>query len=73
MRSVRIGLLLVLISTIASAYLSSAAPPDAETSPEPEVLEPPPSKSTPTESSDDSHSQLPQHAPGEVIGVPMFA
>jgi hypothetical protein len=73
MRSVRIGLLLVLISTIASAYLSSAAPPDAETSPEPKVLETPPSKSTPTESSDDSHSQLPQHAPGEVIGVPMFA
>lgn len=73
MRSVRIGLLLVLIPTIGSAYLSSAQRRDDDSSSAPKTLEAPASKSPPAESREDAQSQAPQHAPGEVIGVPMLA
>jgi hypothetical protein len=68
----RLGLLLILIPMIASAaFMLKDASEHARPAPEPKKLEAP--SSTPTESSDDSHSQIPQRAPGEVIGVPMLA
>jgi hypothetical protein len=44
----------------------------ARPAPAPKKIETPAS-TTPTESSDDAHSQIPQRPPGEIIGVPMFA
>jgi hypothetical protein len=68
----RLGLMLVLIPMIASAALAlKDSAEHARPAPAPKKLEVP--QSTPTESSDDSHSQVPQRPPGEVIGVPMFA
>jgi hypothetical protein len=69
----RLGLLLVLIPMIASAALVlKDAAEHARPAPQPKPLET--TEPTPSESSsDDSHSQVPQHSPGEVIGVPMFA
>ena len=68
----RFGLLLVVIPMFASAALVlKDAAEHARPAPAPKKLEAP--SSTPTESSDDSHSQVPQRPPGEIIGVPMFA
>jgi hypothetical protein len=68
----RLGLLLVLIPMIASAaFVLKDAAEHARPTPAPKKLEAP--SSTPTESSDDSHSQVPQRPPGEIIGVPMLA
>jgi hypothetical protein len=68
----RFGLLLVLIPMIASAALVlKDASERAHPAPPPKKLQSP--ESTPTESSDESRSQVPQHSPGEVIGVPMLA
>ena len=68
----RFGLLLVLIPMIASAALVlKDAAEHARPAPAPKKLEVPASPAN--ESSDDSHSQVPQHSPGEVIGVPMLA
>ena len=68
----RFGLLLVLIPMIASAALVlKDAAEHARPAPTQKPLET--TEPTPSESSDDSHSQVPQHSPGEVIGVPMFA
>ena len=72
----RFGLLLVLIPMIASAALvlkdaAEHARPAPAPAPAPKKLEVPASPAN--ESSDDSHSQVPQHSPGEVIGVPMLA
>jgi hypothetical protein len=71
----RLGLLLILLPMIASAaFLLADSSERARPAPSPKKLETPSPASTPTtESSDDAHSQLPQPAPGEVIGVPMFA
>jgi hypothetical protein len=72
----RLGLLLILLPMIASAaFVLADSSERAHRAPAPKKLEtPPPVSTTPaTESSDDAHSQLPQPAPGEVIGVPMFA
>jgi hypothetical protein len=69
----RLGLLLVVIPMIASAALVlKDAAEHARPAPAPKKIETPAS-TTPTESSDDSHSQVPQRPRGEVIGVPMFA
>jgi len=69
----RFGLLLVLIPMIASAALiMKDASEHARPAPAPKKHVAP--HATPTESSsDDSHSQIPQRSPGEVIGVPMLA
>ena len=68
----RLGLLLVLIPMIASAALVwKDAAEHARPAPAPKKLEAP--HPTPSESSDDSHSQIPSRPPGEVIGVPMLA
>jgi hypothetical protein len=69
----RLGLLLVLIPMIASAaFVLKDSAERARPAPAPKKLEAP--ATTPkNESSDESRSQLPQHPPGEVIGVPMFA
>jgi hypothetical protein len=72
----RLGLLLILLPMISSAaFVLADSSERAHRAPAPKKLEtPPPVSTTPaTESSDDAHSQLPQPAPGEVIGVPMFA
>jgi hypothetical protein len=67
----RFGLLLVLIPAIGSAaYVLSDPAQEASPRPAPKTLEAPQSK--PVER-DDAQSQTPQHEPGEVIGVPMFA
>jgi hypothetical protein len=69
----RLGLLLVVIPMLASAALVlKDAAEHARPAPAPKKIEAPAS-TTPTESSDDSHSQVPPRAPGEVIGVPMLA
>jgi hypothetical protein len=66
----RLGLLLIVIPAIASAALvlkdtaEHAHPRSA-----PKSLEAPKAKP----SDRDAQSQAPQHAPGEVIGVPMLA
>jgi hypothetical protein len=68
----RLGLLLVLIPMIASAALVwKDASEHPRPAPAPKKLDAP--SSTPTESSDDSHSRVPQRPSGEVIGVPMLA
>jgi len=70
----RFGLLLVLIPMIASAALvlkDAAEHARPAPAPAPKKLEVP--ASPPNESSDESRSQVPQHSPGEVIGVPMLA
>jgi hypothetical protein len=68
----RLGLLLILIPMIASAaFVLKDSSERARPAPAPKKLEAP--SSTPTESSDDAHSQVPPHSSGEVIGVPMFA
>ena len=68
----RLALLLILIPMIASAaFVLKDSAEHARPAPAPKKLEAP--ASTPTESSDDSHSQIPQRPPGEVIGVPMLA
>lgn len=69
----RFGLLLVVIPMIASAALVlKDAAEHARPAPTPkQQLEAP--ESTPSESSNESQSQVPQHSPGEVIGVPMLA
>jgi hypothetical protein len=67
----RLGLLLVLIPMIASAALvMKDAAEHARPEPAPKLEAP---ASPENESSDESRSQVPQHSPGEVIGVPMFA
>jgi hypothetical protein len=73
MRSERVGLLLVLIPTFGSAaFLLADSAQDAEPVPPPKKIEAP--ASTPTKSSDESHSQVPQQqSPGEIIGIPMLA
>jgi hypothetical protein len=72
MRTSQVGLLLVLISTIGSAaFLVTDAASDADAAPAPKKIVAP--RSTPAESSDESHSQVPQQSPGEVIGIPMLA
>ena len=69
----RLGLLLILIPMIASAALvMKEASEHARPAPAPKKIQAP-AATTPTESSDDSHSQIPQRPSGEVIGVPMFA
>ncbi|HKQ13038.1 MAG TPA: hypothetical protein VJT80_06355 [Steroidobacteraceae bacterium] len=68
----RLGLLLILIPMIASAALAlKESSEHARPAPAPKKLEAP--HATPTESSDDSRSRVPQRPPGEVIGVPMLA
>lgn len=69
----RFGLLLILIPMFASAALVLKDSAErAHPAPAPKKLEAP--VATPkNESSDESRSQLPQHPPGEVIGVPMLA
>jgi hypothetical protein len=71
MHRTRLGLLLVLIpATIGpAAYILSTSAQDTSPRPAPKSLETP----RPVESSDDSHSQAPQHSAPEVIGVPMLA
>ena len=70
----RFGLLLILIPMIASAALAlKDSAEHARPAPAPKKLEVPASTPAETESSDDAHSQVPQHPPGEVIGVPMVA
>lgn len=67
----RLGLLLVLIPMIASAaFVLSDSAEHARPAPAPKA--PPATQSKPAER-DEAHSQAPQHAPGEVIGVPMLA
>jgi hypothetical protein len=75
MRSERVGLLLVLICTFGSAgFLLADSASDADSTPAPEKIEAPASTPAPAESSDESHSQVPQQqSPGEVIGIPMLA
>jgi hypothetical protein len=69
----RLGLLLVLIPMIASAaFVMKDSAERAHRAPAPKQLEAPTSAPK-NESSDESRSQLPQHPPGEVIGVPMLA
>ena len=69
----RLGLLLILIPVIASTALAMKDSSErAHPAPAPKKLEAPASAPK-NESSDESRSQLPQHPPGEVIGVPMFA
>ena len=69
----RLGLLLILLPMIASAaFVLADASERAHRAPAPKKLEAPASAPE-NESSDESRSQLPQHPPGEVIGVPMFA
>ena len=69
----RFGLLLILIPMFASAALVLKDSAErAQRVPVPKKIEAP--AATPkNESSDESHSQVPQHPPGEVIGVPMLA
>jgi len=69
----RFGLLLILIPMFASAALVLKDSAErAHRAPAPKKLEAP--ATTPkNESSDEAHSQVPQHPPGEVIGVPMLA
>ena len=69
----RFGLLLILIPMFASAALVLKDSAErAHRAPAPKKLEAP--AATPkNESSDEAHSQVPQHPPGEVIGVPMLA
>jgi len=72
MRSDRVGLLLVLIPTFGSAaFLLADSVSDADAEPAPKKIEAP--QSTPNDASDESHSQVPQPSPGEVIGIPMLA
>ena len=68
----RLGLLLVLIPTIASAalVLMDSAEHARPAPPAPKTLEAP--KSTPVER-DDAQSQAPLQSSGEVIGIPMLA
>ena len=68
----RFGLLLILIPMFASAALVLKDSAErAQHAPAPKKLEAPTPKN---ESSDESRTQqLPQHPPGEVIGVPMLA
>jgi hypothetical protein len=68
----RLGLLLILLPMIASAaFMLKDASEHVRPAPAPKKLEGP--SSSPTRSSDDSHSQVPQRPPGEIIGVPMLA
>ena len=67
----RLGLLLILIPMIASAAFVLADSAE-RARPAPKKLEAP-AAAPKNESSDESRSQLPQHSPGEVIGVPMLA
>jgi len=70
----RLGLLLILLPMLASAaFVLADASERAHRAPAPKKLEAPPSAPK-NESSDESRTQqLPQHPPGEVIGVPMVA
>ena len=68
----RLGLLLVLIpATIGpAAYILSTSAQDTT----PRAVPRPLKEAKPSESTDDSHSQGPQHSSsGEVIGIPMLA
>ena len=65
----RLGLLLVLIPTIASAALVLMDSAE-QARPAPKPLEAP--KSLPAER-DDAQSQAPLQSSGEVIGIPMLA
>jgi hypothetical protein len=68
----RLGLLLILIPMIASAaFVIKDASEHARPAPAPKKIEAP--EATPPEAPDEAQSQVPQHSPGEVIGVPMFA
>lgn len=70
----RLGLLLILIPMIASAALVLKDAADhARPAPAPKKLEAPRPPPPPSEPSDEAQSQVPQHPPGEVIGVPMLA
>ena len=67
----RLGLLLILIPAIASAaFVVADSAEHARAKPAPKTLEAPQAKPS---DRDDAQSQAPQHSPGEVIGVPMFA
>jgi hypothetical protein len=69
----RLGLLLILIPMIASAaFALKDSAERARPAPAPKKLETPRLPPT-TQSSDEAQSQVPQHPPGEVIGVPMLA
>lgn len=69
----RFGLLLILIPMFASAALVLKDSAErAHHAPAPKQLEAPTSAPK-NESSDEAHSQVPQHPSGEVIGVPMLA
>jgi len=69
----RLGLLLILLPMIASAaFVLADSSERARPAPAPKKLEAP-AAAPKNESSDESRSQLPQHSPGEVIGVPMLA
>ena len=69
----RFGLLLILIPMFAStALVLKDSAERAHRVPATKKLEAP-SATPKNESSDESHSQVPQHPPGEVIGVPMLA
>jgi hypothetical protein len=70
----RIGLLLIVVPVIASAaFVLNAPAGDAGAQPAPKKIEAPSSTTPDDKASDESRSQLPQHSPGEVIGVPMLA
>ncbi|HTJ19021.1 MAG TPA: hypothetical protein VL494_19705 [Steroidobacteraceae bacterium] len=65
--------MLILIPMFASAALVLKDSAErAHHAPAPKQLEAPMSAPK-NESSDEAHSQVPQHPPGEVIGVPMLA
>ena len=67
----RLGLLLMLIPMLASAaLLLSERAEQARPQSAPKKLEAP--QAAPVEP-DDAQSQVPQHPPGEVIGIPMLA
>jgi hypothetical protein len=67
----RLGLLLIVIPTIASAaFVLTDSLQQARPEPAPKQLEAPHSKQP---KRDDAQSQTPQQSSGEVIGVPMLA
>jgi hypothetical protein len=68
----RLGLLLIVIPTIASAaFVLKDAAEHARPAPAPKSLEAP--KPKPADRDDAQSQQAPQHPTGEVIGLPMLA
>jgi hypothetical protein len=70
----RLGLLLIVIPTIASAaFMLSDSLDSDRPAPAPKTIEAPKSKPAATERNDAQSQQAPQHPTGEVIGLPMLA